>query len=345
MSITGKDIKKRSKGRVTLKDVAQATGVSSITVSRVINSPEKVTKELRDRIQQAITELGYIPNLAAKALATNRTNNIAVVIPSISNAVFTSVLSGMYDLLTPANYDIVLANTNYSIQQENQLISKLLAQHPDGIIVTGLDLSEQSVSLLKSANIPVVQILEVGTPDKVIDMNVGISHFDAGYAMGEYLASKGYQKIGFVGAQMDIRAQRRMQGFLSALDDAELENDKYIVTTQKPSDVALGGQLLSDLLAQYPDVEAVFFVNDDLAYGGIYECQRRFIKVPKQLAIAGFNDLASSESINPSLTTIHVPLYEMGKLSAEMILQRLNKQEVENSCLDLGFQLKKRQSS
>ena len=144
----------RSKGRVTLSDVAKLSGVSAITVSRALNDPEKVSPKVRSRIEEAVSELGYFPNRAAKSLATNSTNTIAVVIPSISNTVFSNVVKGIYDVCTPLNYEVLFANTYYSIQNEENLLAKLLTQHPDGIIVTGLDISERSEKLLKSANIP-----------------------------------------------------------------------------------------------------------------------------------------------------------------------------------------------
>ncbi|OMH25808.1 LacI family DNA-binding transcriptional regulator [Motiliproteus sp. MSK22-1] len=334
----------RSKGRVTLSDVAQRSGVSAITVSRALNDPEKVSPNVRDRIEKAVSELGYIPNRAAKSLATNSTNTIAVVIPSISNTVFSSVVKGIYDVCTPLNYEVLFANTYYSIQNEENLLSKLLTQHPDGIIVTGLDISERSEKLLKSASIPVVQIMEVGQ-QQPIDMNVGISHYDAGKTMGKYLVRKGYQRIGFIGAQMDFRSQRRMSGFLSALAEAGHDSSRYVLTTPEPSTVKLGGQLIGDMLMEHPDIDAVFCNNDDIAYGAIYECQRRHLRIPEQIAIAGFNDLDASACINPSLTTIKTPLYEIGKTAAELLIKRLKNQPIKETQIDLGIKLQERDSA
>ena len=344
MSTTPIKTKSRSKGRVTLEDIAKLLNISAITVSRALNSPEKVSDKVRIKIEAAVAELGYIPNRAAKSLATNSTNTIAVVIPSISNTVFSNVIKGIYDVCTPADLDVLFANTYYSTQKEEGLIAKLLTQHPDGIIITGLDLSDNSKKLLKNAAIPIVQIMETGYIDP-IDMNVGISHFGAGKMMGEYLVARKYQHIGFIGAQMDFRSQRRMSGFLSALGNAGLETSNYILTTQAPSSVKLGGELIADILTAHPQIDAVFCNNDDIAYGAIYECQRRQLQIPQQIAIAGFNDLDASACINPSLTTIKTPLYEMGSTAAQLLIKRIKKQPIENTCIDLGVELKARDSA
>ena len=334
----------RSKGRVTLSDVAKVIGVSAITVSRALNDPEKVNPKLRVRIEQAVAELNYVPNRAARSLATSTTQTLAVVIPTISNTVFSNVLKGIYDYTTRHNYEVLFASTYYSLQNEEKLIAKLLAQHPDGIITTGLDITERSKAMLLSANIPLVQIMEVGTGD-VIDMSVGFSHFDAGASMAKYLIEQGYRNIGFIGAHMDFRSQRRMQGFLSTLADAGLETDKYLLTTTTPSDIKLGGQLLADLMAKQPDVDAIFCNNDDLAYGAIFECQRRKLRIPEQIAIAGFNDLDASASINPSLTTVKTPLYEIGRSAAELLINTLKGRPILSKTLDLGFELIVRDSA
>ncbi|EPJ49649.1 MAG: hypothetical protein OFPI_23630 [Osedax symbiont Rs2] len=344
MSTAPTKTKSRGKGRVTLEDIAKLLNISAITVSRALNSPEKVSDKVRIKIETAVSELGYIPNRAAKSLATNRTNTIAVVIPSISNTVFSNVIKGIYDVCTPADLDVLFANTYYSTQKEESLIAKLLTQHPDGIIITGLDLSDKSKKLLNNAAIPIVQIMETGYKDP-IDMNVGISHFGAGKMMGEYLVARKYQHIGFIGAQMDFRSQRRMSGFLTALNNAGLEATDYILTTKAASSVKLGGQLIADILTTHPQIDAVFCNNDDIAYGAIYECQRRQLQIPQQIAIAGFNDLDASACINPSLTTIKTPLYEMGSTAAQLLVKRIKNQPIDNTCIDLGVELKARDSA
>jgi LacI family gluconate utilization system Gnt-I transcriptional repressor len=334
----------RSKGRVTLNDVARLSGVSAMTVSRALNEPQRVSEQVRERVEQAVAALGYIPNRAARSLAGNRSHTIAVVIPSVSNAVFNNVIRGIYDICAPAGYEILMGNTYYSVQQESSLISKFLTHHPDGMIVTGLDMADTTRRQLEAAAIPLVQIMEVGTPAP-LDMSVGISHSAAGAAMARYMLQRGYRRIGVIGAQMDYRSQRRIQGFIDVLAEAGLADEKRFMTTPEPSTVRLGGQLLADLLVVNPDLDAVFCCNDDLAYGAIYECQRRHIRIPQQLAIAGFNDLEGSACINPSLTSIQTPLYDIGRTAAQMLMRRLAGEILQPSVVDLGFRLQARDSA
>ncbi|WP_020683084.1 LacI family DNA-binding transcriptional regulator [Marinobacterium rhizophilum] len=334
----------RSKGRVTLSDVARMSGVSAMTVSRALNEPQRVSEQVRERVAQAVDALGYVPNRAARSLAGNRSYTIAVVIPSVSNAVFNNVIRGIYDVCAPAGYEMLMGNTYYSVQQESSLISKFLTHHPDGMIVTGLDMAESTRRQLEAAAIPVVQIMEVGG-SAPLDMNVGISHSEAGAAMARYMLERGYRRIGVLGAQMDYRSQRRIQGFIDVLMGAGRADDKRVLTTSEPSTVCLGGQLLADLLLRNPDLDAVFCCNDDLAYGAIYECQRRHIRVPQQLAIAGFNDLEGSACINPSLTSIQTPLYDIGKTAAQMMMRRLAGEVLQQPVVDLGFRLQARDSA
>lgn len=334
----------RSKGRVTLSDVARMSGVSAMTVSRALNEPQRVSEQVRERVAQAVDALGYVPNRAARSLAGNRSYTIAVVIPSVSNAVFNNVIRGIYDVCAPAGYEMLMGNTYYSVQQESSLISKFLTHHPDGMIVTGLDMAESTRRQLEAAAIPVVQIMEVGG-SAPLDMNVGISHSEAGAAMARYMLERGYRRIGVLGAQMDYRSQRRIQGFIDVLVGAGRADDKRVLTTSEPSTVCLGGQLLADLLLRNPDLDAVFCCNDDLAYGAIYECQRRHIRVPQQLAIAGFNDLEGSACINPSLTSIQTPLYDIGKTAAQMMMRRLAGEVLQQPVVDLGFRLQARDSA
>ncbi|MBJ7536237.1 LacI family DNA-binding transcriptional regulator [Marinomonas transparens] len=315
------NISSRSMGRVTLSDVAEKAGVSPITASRALKNPQQVSEKLRTKIYDAVNELGYIPNHAARSLASSETKIISVIFPSLSNAVFPDLLDGIHDTLTPAGYRILLANTHYESDQEEILVRTLLEQSPDGIIVTGIDQNERTQKLLLGAKTPVVQIMEL--TDSPIDMNVGFSHFQASYDLVRHLQNAGYQKIGFIGARMDPRSQRRMEGYKHAMQDNNISNDNYVLTSQSHTSFKLGAKLFNQLFTQHPELEAICFSNDDLAAGAIFECNRRGISVPKDISIAGFNDLPFAEELTPPLTTVSIPLYEMGKKAAEYLLHKI----------------------
>ena len=192
-------------------------------------------------------------------------------------------------------------------------------------------------------NCPVAQIMEIG--DNPVDMMVGFSHYDAGFAAITHVLEQGFQRIGFIGARMDPRVQRRFEGYRDAMKAASLFDPNLVVTTSVPTTVTLGGTLFADLLSRTPDIDAVFCVNDDLALGVLFECQRRQISVPGQMAIVGFNDLEFMAATVPTLTSVRTNRYEMGRHAVSMVIDAIEGRRPQEPVLDLGFQLMVRQSS
>ena len=190
------------------------------------------------------------------------------------------------------------------VQRETVSWEKVLrlfrAQKPAGLIVTGINQTAESRTILESMNCPVTQIMEIG--DSPVDMMVGFSHYDAAFAAISHILEQGRRRIGFLGARMDPRVQRRLEGYRDAMKAASLFDPSLVVTTSVPTTVTLGRTLFTDLLAQAPDIDAVFCVNYDLALGTLFECQRRGIGVPDDLAIIGFNDLEFCASAYPALS-------------------------------------------
>jgi LacI family gluconate utilization system Gnt-I transcriptional repressor len=176
-------------------------------------------------------------------------------------------------------------------------------------------------------------------------MMIGFSHANACYAAISHLFAQGCRRIGFIGARMDPRVQRRFEGYQAAMKEAGLADPRLVVTTPVPTSVTLGGALLADLLVKAPDVDAVFCANDDLALGVLFECQRRHIAVPEQMAIVGFNDLEFMASSVPTLTSVRTNRYEMGRTAAMMVIETLEGRRPAESVVDLGFSVMERQSS
>jgi LacI family gluconate utilization system Gnt-I transcriptional repressor len=253
------------------------------------------------------------------------------------------VLRGIYDALDGSRYSIQLANTRYSIFQEEKLLRLFLAQKPTGLIVTGINQTAESRSIMESVACPIVQIMEIGPSP--IDMMIGFSHYEAAKAGISHLLEQGYRRIGFLGARMDPRVQRRLEGYQAAMTDADLFDPRRVVTTATPSSVTLGGTLLADLLAKAPDIEAVFCGNDDIALGALFECQRRRMSVPEQMAIVGFNDLEFMSCAVPTLTSVRTNRYEMGRDAAVMLIEAVEGRRPAQPVVDLGFSVMKRQSS
>lgn len=343
----------RASGRVTLAEVAARAGVGTMTASRAISQPEMVSPALRARVEQAVAELGYVPNRAARALASARSKVIVVLVPSLSNAVFTDVLAGIQDALEPDGYQILIGNTRYSDAEEEKLLATYLQSSPDGILLSGLTHSRQVTGLLASSKLPIVSMMDLaGAPDgqpgagsAPAGMSVGFSQLQAGYTMTRYLLDKGYKRIGFMGAQRDERTLKRAEGYRRALQEAGAWDPRLETMVGDPSTIALGAELLGRMLSTAPDCDAIFCCNDDLAQGAIFQCQRRGIAVPRQLAICGFNDLPVSAWMNPSVTTIATPRYRVGFEAAQLLRAVIRGETPAATRIDLGFTLMARESA
>lgn len=236
--------------KVTLKDVAAHAGVSAITVSRTIRAPHLVSEKARTKVQQSIEALGYVPDAAASALASNRTDVIGLLIPSVTNSVFTDVLTGLYDALEGSRFSIQIGNYRYNPATEEKLVRTFLRQKPAGMILTGVDQTEACRELLHSAPCPLVQIMD--SDGEAADSMIGLSHFSGGRAATQHLVEQGYRRIGFLGARMDPRSQRRFAGFRAELSGLGLLDENRVVTTPRASSVGLGADLLRELLARRP---------------------------------------------------------------------------------------------
>lgn len=269
---------------------------------------------------------------------------IGVVIPSLSNLVFTDVLRGICDLAASAGYQILIADTNYSNAEEERSIRALLEQPLAAMIITGGEQSDTCRAELLAAKIPIVQMMELLSAP--IDMNVGISQWQAGYDVALHLIEEGYSHIGFVGAQMDIRAQHRFNGFKTALEERGKYWKTFMTNTLEPSSVGQGSRLFTELMdATNNMIEAVFCANDDLALGVLFESKRRGISVPDDLAICGFNNMEVARYAFPSLSSVSVNRYEMGVKSAKLVIDRLNGKKIDTPTIDVGYEIIKRQST
>jgi LacI family transcriptional regulator, gluconate utilization system Gnt-I transcriptional repressor len=334
---------RRGGGRPTIADVAKLAGVGAITVSRALREPGRVSQDLRRQIASAIDALGYVPDPNARALASARADVIGVLVPSLTNNVFADVVRGIYDGLSDTSFQIQIGNTHYSGMEEERLLQVFLGQRPAALIVSGIDQTPAARRLLEDAGCPIVQIMETG-PDPV-DMMIGFSHFDGGATVTRHLIEAGYRRIGFVGARMDPRSQRRLAGYRASMQAAALYDPRLVITTPIPSSVSLGRELFRDALAKMPTLDAVFCNNDDLALGVLFECHRASIKVPETIGIAGFNDLDMMQVAFPSITSVRTYRYEIGRRAVAMVRARIGGATVDEPLVDLGFELRIREST
>lgn len=333
----------KQKQSYTLQDVAQLAGVSAITASRALRTPERVAAETLARVREAVAQLGYVPNPAAQTLASARSRVIGVLIPSMTNSVFADFLRGVMDAVGDGPWQPQIANTRYVSSREEDILRLFATQRPAGMIVAGIDQTDTSRAILRGMGCPVVQVME--TSSTPIDMMIGCSHVEGARAAVRHLIEAGYERIGFLGARMDPRAQRRLAGYRQELQSSGLAGPERVLTVQRPSSVTVGRLLMADFLALYPDADAVFCNNDDIALGVLFECIRRGIRVPAQMGVAGFNDLDLAAGAEPGLTSVRTDRYRMGYEAVRMIEAALDGDRPEDAVRDIGFTLEVRDST
>lgn len=337
--------RKQRRPRSKLSDVAHRAGVSAVTVSRALRRPEMVSPQLRERIESAVKDLSYIPNRAASILASSRSNVIGVVVSSLTNGVFADYLRALHDMFQPKGFQVMVLNSRYSPLEEEKAIVTLLGQRPEALILTDVDHTPYARELLEHAGIPIIQTM--GLTDSPIDINIGISQYDAGGLATRHLLELGHRRVGVIAARQDSRTRNRVAGYVDAMKKLGFHDAALMEWSPAPSTVKLGGDLFGTLLTRCPDLEAVFCGNDDLALGVLFECARRGIAVPDAFSVIGFNDLEFAASSYPALTTIAVPRQEMARLSAEIVLEiiRGSGARPKTARIDLGFKLSLRDST
>lgn len=328
-----------SQKRATLADVAALAGVSAVTVSRVLRQPEMVSPDLRRRVLDAVGELGYVRNQLASALASTRSGLVGVTVPSLTNGVFVDYLTATHELLVPRGFQVMVFNTRYSAEEEERAISTLLGHHVEAMIVAGIDQTEHSRLILKQSGVPVVQTMEI--TDDPVDINIGMSQQKAGYAAARFLHDLGRRHIGHLTARLDPRARRRHQGYREAMDELGIASPRLVASTPRASTVRIGAELFVELLSRNPELDAIFCCNDDLALGAMFECQRRGIRVPEDMAILGFNDLEYCAETYPTLSSVTTPRAEMARRAAGIILDiiRGSGDRPADRHVDLGFDI------
>lgn len=335
--------KRRSSGRVTLQDVAREAEVSPITASRALRGERGVAPELVARVRSAVERLGYVPDPAARALASQRSTQVPVLVPMLSNTLFVDLLEAVHRVLFPAGYQPLIGVTHYDALEEEQLLRSYLAHRPAGLLVTGFDRTEAARRLIAASGVPCVHLME--TTDAPGVFCVGFSQTDAGADLTRHLLSRGHRRIAFIAAQLDPRTMQRAEGYRRALRQVQCYDPSLELLSPERSSIALGARLLEQLLRLRPDTQAVFFNNDDLAQGGLLAAQRLGVKVPTQLAVAGFNDLAGSDQMLPALTTVRTPRSEVGTAGARMLLQLIRGEVPAPACVRLGYEVVVRAST
>lgn len=326
-----------------MRDVAEAAGVSLMTVSRALREPQKLSEQTRKAVLDAVQKIGYVPNSIAANLASNRSTVVGQIVPSIQNSLYADTVKGTADVLRTAGLHLMIADSGYSLQEEEALIGAFLSQRVCGLILHNTDHTPKALQMIERAGVPVIETGDV--PRKPIDMVVSYSNAAAAKAMTLHLAARGYARIGFVSLDTGInrRARERLRGHLAALKSLGRQKDPLLILEVGPG-LSSGAQALVDMIDRAPDVDAIFFAGDVLAIGALFEAQRRGWRVPERIAIAGFDDLDITQHTVPTLTCLRLPRLAIGRRGAEALLERL-RGEATGVRLDLGFEVIQREST
>lgn len=306
---------------LTLRDVSEASGVSEMTVSRVLRNRGDVSETTRQRVLEAAKTLGYVPNKIAGALASQRVNLVAVIIPSMSNMVFPEVLTGISAVLDETGLQPVVGITGYKPEKEEKVLYEMLSWRPSGVIIAGLEHSDASRAMLRVSGIPVVEIMDVdGTP---VDSVVGISHRRAGQQMAQAIIKAGYEHIAFLGTKMllDHRARKRFEGFTETLAKAgiEVEDQEFY---SGGSALAKGREMTRDVLDRSPDLDFIYYSNDLIGAGGLLYLMEQGIDIPGRMGLAGFNGVNLLKGLPRELASMDSCRQEIGRKAAEIIAAR-----------------------
>lgn len=308
----------------TMADIARITGVSPMTVSRAFRNDGSVSEETLRSIMRVSDDLGYVFDSTASNLRSQKTDFVAVTIPSINNANFADTVRGISEGLERRGLQILLGNTKYDIAEEERLVGQLLRRRPQAIVVTGGQHTPRTRKLLANAGIPVVETWDI--PEEPIGHVVGFSNVEAGRLMVEHLAKAGYERIAFLGGEResDRRGMDRRKGFLATMAQYGLDASRLVDAGAPPVSMREGAKAMAQLLDCWPDTRAVVCVSDLVAFGALSECQRRGISVPDTMAICGFGDYEIGAVCVPDLTTVNVFARAIGEKAAQLVLDVLD---------------------
>jgi LacI family transcriptional regulator, gluconate utilization system Gnt-I transcriptional repressor len=304
---------------VRITDVAAAAGVAPMTVSRVINAPERVAAPTAARVRAAIAELGYVPNLLAGGLSSNRSRMIAAIVPTIAHPMFAALVDSFTDRLREAGYQVMLSITGYEAGREDPLVRALLERRPDGLLLTGTGHAAETCQVVADSGIPVVEIFDAGPP---LDMLVGFDHAEIGAAVAEYFLAKGHTRFA-VFAAGDSRALARRHGFAERVRSGggALIAEPVLPA---PSTIVAGRQALRAIAPALGASAALFCSSDLLAFGAIVEARAHGIAVPGRLAVCGFGNFELGAASDLPFTTVTVEAERIGEHAAAMLLARLS---------------------
>ncbi|ACL70572.1 LacI family DNA-binding transcriptional regulator [Halothermothrix orenii] len=331
-----KGIKKSPDSKVTIREVAREAGVSVATVSRVINGDSAVSPQTRNRVKKAMQALNYHPNLLGRQLRRRETKSIGIIIPEISNFFFARVIKGIENVAECENYNVILMESNR--KDHIAAIKALYERRIDGLIYMTGHLTKQEIDFFRELKLPVVLLSQDFCAPDIPSVN--INNREAAFEAVTYLLKKGYKRIAFLGGPFSDRVSvfNRFKGYCGALKEYGLKPDKHLIKEGEFS-LESGYDMCYRLLQEGPEVEAIFAANDEIAIGVIKALTVKGYKIPRDIAVIGFDDLPVARFTVPSLTTVHQPIYKMGREGMNLLLKLIKNIPLKESHVTLNHKL------
>ena len=326
---------------MTLSDVAKLAGVAPITASRAINTPDQVSPQVLQKVQDAVLRTGYVPNRMAGGLASSRSRLIAAVVPSTVMSVFMETVESLNNTLFDAGYQLMLGQSGYSPAREEVLLESIIGRRPDGIFLAGILQSGKGRTRLLASGIPIVESWDL-TPTP-IDMLIGFSHSDIGREVAQYFMNKGRRRFALVRAE-DERAGRRATAFINEVAQRGL-GEVFVVNVGASRSIQSGREAMLRILHEAPEVDAIFCSSDLLALGVMTEARVQGLAVPERIAIMGFGDMPFVADMVPALSTVRINGGDIGRQAARFLMDRAEGRAVEPRIVDVGFSIVVRDSA
>ena len=306
-----------------MRDVAEAAGVSRMTVSRALRQNSPISKETRDRILKVVREMNYVPDQMAGSLTTKKSGFVAALVPSLNNLHFALTVQALTEELEAIGQQILLGYTDYSIEREEQLVETMLRRRPEAIILSYDGHSDRTRALLEDVSAPIVELWE--RPPSPIAHTVGFSNYDAAKAMTNALIGLGYRKLVFLGEADDdfTRGGRRREGFIAAMEEAGLSGERVFRVGRPPLSIEEGAAAAPAILSRFPDVDCIFCVSDMPAFGVQSMLHASGLAVPDDIGVAGFGNFEVSRFASPQISTVITDPTLIGRQAGRLVAQLL----------------------
>jgi LacI family transcriptional regulator len=311
--------------KITIKEIAKEANVSIATVSMVINKKDQnITEATRNRVLEVVKKYNYLPNAMAGSLVTQRTHIIGLVLPDITNPFFPGIARGAEDKANEKGYSIIFCNTDDKLEVQEKYIESLTKKMADGIIIAHSSSSEKMPEILERCKVPII-LIDRDFDSENICGKVLVDNSKGAYMAVSYLIEQGYKKIAYLSGPLKTRtAYERLEGYKKALEDCKIQFNEKLV---KFGDYRIewGRNGVNALLDEHEDFDVIFCGNDLIAIGAMKELKEQGYLIPDDIGVMGYDDIYMASLVEPSLTTVRQPNYQMGYKAMELLEERLKK--------------------